>query len=74
MNTLQTKLFWSAFLAGGLAVCLITALLGRIAIGKIEAQLGACTAYVLRAEQENEAFYASLGYVPCGVWRSGILE
>lgn len=39
MNSLQTKLFWSAFLAGGLAVCLITALLGRIAIGKIEAQL-----------------------------------
>ncbi len=48
--------------------------LGRRIISKIEAQLGACTAYVLRAEQENEAFYASLGYVPCGVWRSGILE
>ena len=48
--------------------------LGRTLMREMEAQLGACTAYVLRAEQENEAFYASLGYAPCGVWYSGILK
>ncbi|MGN0478712.1 MAG: GNAT family N-acetyltransferase [Hominenteromicrobium sp.] len=48
--------------------------LGREIMGEIEARLGTRTAYVLRAEHENEAFYASLGYTPCGVWCSGILK
>lgn len=31
-------------------------------------------AYLLRAENENEQFYASLGYKPCGMWCVGTLE
>lgn len=47
---------------------------GKAVMRKIEAQLGARTAYVLRAAHENERFYASLGYTPCGTWCAGILE
>ena len=30
--------------------------------------------YLLRAENENERFYASLGYSPCGAWCAGVLD
>jgi GNAT superfamily N-acetyltransferase len=30
--------------------------------------------YLFRAENENERFYASLGYEPCGTWCAGTLD
>ena len=48
--------------------------LGKRVMAEMEARLGACTAYVLRAEHENERFYASLGYTPCGAWCSGTIQ
>ena len=30
--------------------------------------------YLLRAENENERFYASLGYTPAGTWCAGMLK
>ena len=46
--------------------------LGRAVVGQMERQLSG-RLWVLRAENENERFYASLGYTPCGVWCAGKL-
>lgn len=46
---------------------------GKKVVRRMEAQLGARRVYALRAEHENERFYASLGYAPCGAWCAGIL-
>lgn len=43
----------------------ITALMERKLRGRI---------YLLRAENENEEFYASMGYSACGIWCTGALK
>lgn len=47
---------------------------GGAVLRAVEEQLGGCRAYLLRAEHENERFYARRGYVPCGAWCAGVLE
>lgn len=44
--------------------------LGKAVVRQMEAQLSG-KLWVLRAENENERFYTSLGYAPCGVWCAG---
>ena len=47
---------------------------GQAVLRAVEAQLGDRRAYVLRADQENERFYAQCGYVPCDTWCTGVLK
>ena len=47
--------------------------LGRRVMQKTEEQLSG-RVYLLRAENENERFYASLGYTPVGAWCAGVLK
>lgn len=47
---------------------------GGAVLRAVEAQLGGCRAYLLRAEHENERFYARRGYVQSGAWCAGVLE
>ncbi len=47
---------------------------GRAVLRAVESQLGERRAYVLRAERENERFYALCGYAPCGAWCEGVLK
>ena len=47
---------------------------GGAVLRAVEEQLGGRRAYLLRAEHENERFYARHGYVPCGTWCAGVLE
>lgn len=47
---------------------------GSAVLRAVEEQLGGRRAYLLRAEHENERFYARRGYVPCGAWCAGVLE
>lgn len=47
--------------------------LGTAVMRKTESRLSG-RAYLLRAENENEQFYASLGYETCGVWCAGTLK
>lgn len=47
---------------------------GGAVLRAVEEQLGGRRAYLLRAEHENERFYARRGYVPCGAWCTGVLE
>lgn len=46
--------------------------LGSRVVQKMEQRLSG-RVYLLRAENENERFYASLGYRPCGAWCAGEL-
>ena len=47
---------------------------GGAVLRAVEAQLGGCRVYLLRAEHENERFYARRGYVQSGAWCAGVLE
>ncbi len=47
--------------------------LGSLLLKKTESCLSG-RVYLLRAENENERFYDSLGYAPCGTWCAGTLE
>ena len=47
--------------------------LGKAVMRKLEEKLSG-RVYLLRAENENERFYASLGYMPCGTWCACVLE
>ena len=47
---------------------------GGAVLRAVEAQLGGCRAYLLRAEHENERFYALRGYMQSGAWCAGVLE
>ena len=47
---------------------------GGAVLRAVEEQLGGRRAYLLRAEHENERFYARRGYVPCGAWCTCVLE
>ena len=42
--------------------------LGRLAVELLLAQLPQLHVAVFRAEQENQAFYQSLGFMPAGEW------
>lgn len=46
---------------------------GREVVNLIEHMLPSGTVYVLREKDKNEAFYSTLGYMPCGVWAQGNL-
>ncbi|MBO5253941.1 MAG: GNAT family N-acetyltransferase [Clostridia bacterium] len=47
--------------------------LGSAVVRKTEEYLSG-RVYLFRAENENERFYASLGYTPCGTWCAGTLK
>ena len=48
--------------------------LGREAVLALCARLGGRRCHVLRAENENEAFYRALGFVPHGEWVEGAVR
>lgn len=48
--------------------------LGREAVLALAARLGGRRCHVLRAENENEAFYRALGFVPHGEWVEGTVR
>lgn len=46
---------------------------GTQVMKKTESRLSGCV-YLFRAENENERFYETLGYRPCGIWCTGTLQ